>query len=240
MKPHISVVIPAFNEEKTLLTCLTSLKNQTYPANDYEIIVVDNNSTDATAHIAKKEGVRVVSCVEKGVAAARQCGVNEALAEIIAFTDADSHVPADWIRKISELMEDKTLLLLGGKVMPDTTDRVALWMYEIADKMILVQQALGKVLPWGINLTVRKEALEKIGGFDVHIASAEDWDIALRMQKQFGKKSVRYVSSVLAYTSNRKQENKKVFVKYLWDGVVNYTNFVILGRKKLRGMITVR
>lgn len=240
MKPHISVVIPAFNEEKQILTCLTSLKTQTLSPDQYEIIVVDNNSTDNTADIAKQAGVRVVQCTQKGVAAARQYGVTQASADIIAFTDADSHVPNEWLSKINLKMKDKTLLVLGGKVMPDTKDRVTLFLYEVADRLILVQQLLGKVLPWGINLAVRRDALETIGGFDKQIASAEDWDVALRIQKQFGKKSALYVSDIIAYTSNRKQEDKKIFLKYMWDGVVNYTNFVLLGRRKLRGMMTVR
>lgn len=240
MKPHISVVIPAFNEEKRILACLSSLQKQTSPKELYEVIVVDNNSTDNTSEVANKAGATVLHCSEKGVAAARQYGVDHARGEIIAFTDADSFVQEDWISNIEINMKDKTLLLLGGKVVPDTKNRFDLFAYEVADRAIRVQQLLGKVLPWGINMAVRKDALNKVGGFDRTISSAEDWDVALRLQKQFGSKAARYFPSIVAYTSNRKQENRKVFAKYVWDGVINYTNFVLLGRKKLRGMITVR
>jgi glycosyltransferase involved in cell wall biosynthesis len=93
--PLISVIIPAFNEEKFLGNCLFSLKNQDF--NDFEIIVVDNNSRDKTSKIAKKFGVKLVSEKNQGAALARNRGAKEAKGEILAFTDADTILPKNWL-----------------------------------------------------------------------------------------------------------------------------------------------
>jgi glycosyltransferase involved in cell wall biosynthesis len=98
----ISIVIPAFNEEKLLPECLRSLKNQNY-AGEYEIIVADNGSTDNTPNIARQFGAKVITCPEKqNVFYARQAGADVAGGDIIAQADADTIYPEDWLRKIAE------------------------------------------------------------------------------------------------------------------------------------------
>ncbi len=94
----ISVIIPAYNEEKYIGRCLRSLKNQTIAPD--EIIVIDNNSTDKTAKIAKSYGVKVVKERIQGLTPARNRGFNLAKYEIIARTDADTILPNDWIKTI--------------------------------------------------------------------------------------------------------------------------------------------
>ena len=96
----ISVVIPAYNEEHTLPTCLQALKSQTTPP--LEIIVVDNNSTDRTAEVARSFGAKVVHESVKGITPARQRGFQEAKGDIIARTDADTISPANWLALIEE------------------------------------------------------------------------------------------------------------------------------------------
>jgi peptidoglycan-N-acetylglucosamine deacetylase len=98
----ISVVIPAFNEEKLLADCLSSLKNQDYQG-QFEVIVVDNGSKDNTANIARQFGARVIPANKKtGVGYARQAGAEAAGGDIIAQADADSVYPRDWLQKIAE------------------------------------------------------------------------------------------------------------------------------------------
>jgi len=91
--PIISVIIPAANEEKTLPFCLASLKKQTF--SNFEVIVIDNNSTDKTAAVAQKFGAKVVSEKKQGIIYARERGFQEAKGEIIARTDADTHLQID-------------------------------------------------------------------------------------------------------------------------------------------------
>jgi len=96
---RFSVVVPAYNESAYLGSALESLLAQDFEG-PYEIIVVDNNSTDDTAAVAARYGVRVVREVERGVCAARQRGSAIATGDIIVSTDADTVQPTDWLRTI--------------------------------------------------------------------------------------------------------------------------------------------
>jgi glycosyltransferase involved in cell wall biosynthesis len=96
---RFSIIVPAYNEAAYLGGALHSLLHQDYDGN-YEIIVVDNNSTDETAAVAARYGVRVVSEPRQGVCAARQRGADHAQGEIIISTDADTTQPSNWLRTI--------------------------------------------------------------------------------------------------------------------------------------------
>jgi glycosyltransferase involved in cell wall biosynthesis len=97
--PRFSVVVPAHNEAETLPATLRSLLNQDF-AGPYEIIVVDNASTDRTADVAAAAGVRVVGEPRPGVCSARQRGTEEARGQIVVSTDADTTHPTDWLSRI--------------------------------------------------------------------------------------------------------------------------------------------
>ena len=105
---NLSVVIPAYNEEKRIGHCLKSVFNQT--VKPYEVIVVDNNSTDRTVEIAREMGAKVVVQPLQGATYARNMGFDEAKGEVIARTDADTIVPNDWIEKYKEHFEEDPLL----------------------------------------------------------------------------------------------------------------------------------
>ena len=111
---RFSVVVPAYNEAAYLGRALESLQHQDYDGT-YEIIVVDNNSTDDTAAIAAGYGVRVVRERQQGVCAARQRGVDCASGEIIISTDADTTQPRDWLRTIDARFaaSDRTVAVAG-------------------------------------------------------------------------------------------------------------------------------
>ncbi|HEX8932548.1 MAG TPA: glycosyltransferase family A protein, partial [Patescibacteria group bacterium] len=96
----ISVIIPAYNEEKYIGACIESLLKQNRLPD--EIIVVNNNSTDQTAAIASQYPVKVINEKEQGITPARNRGLNEAQYDIIARTDADTILPPDWIEKIKK------------------------------------------------------------------------------------------------------------------------------------------
>ena len=110
----VSVVIPAHNEEIYLLSCLESIKNQDY-AGEYEVIVVDNASTDNTPQIARDWGAKVVYEGRRSPACARQRGTQVAKGRIIAFIDADTQAPAHWLSTIvwRFLCEPETVVISG-------------------------------------------------------------------------------------------------------------------------------
>jgi glycosyltransferase involved in cell wall biosynthesis len=98
---RFSIVVPAYNEASYVGAALKSLQAQDYPGS-YEIIVVDNNSSDGTGEIAASYGVTVVKELESGVCQARQRGTAEARGEIVVSTDADTVQPTDWLSRIDQ------------------------------------------------------------------------------------------------------------------------------------------
>src|SRR5260370_38678127 len=103
--PTLSVVIPAYNEEKYIASCLESIIEDA-GKDILEIIVVDNASTDHTADVAKKfKGVKVVHEGRKGLTKARQAGLMAAKGDLIAYIDADTHVKKGWFHKVRQEFE---------------------------------------------------------------------------------------------------------------------------------------
>lgn len=98
--PTVSVVIPCLNDAAALEACLSSLAGQT--VSPHEVVVVDNNSTDSSAEVARRFGARVVFEAEPGIPAAAAAGYDAAAGEIIARCDADCLLPADWVQRIAE------------------------------------------------------------------------------------------------------------------------------------------
>jgi glycosyltransferase involved in cell wall biosynthesis len=105
-RPQVSVVVPAYNAADTLSLCLSALARQDFPAEDYEVVVVDDGSTDATADVARRSGVRVFSQPNAGPAAARNHGAQEARGEFLLFTDADCAPVPGWVRALTAPFAD--------------------------------------------------------------------------------------------------------------------------------------
>lgn len=112
--PRFSVVIPAYNEADFIGACLDSLARQDFPGS-WEIIVVDNNSADSTADVARSRGVRVAHEPRLGVCAARQCGTSLAAGEIVVSTDADTVFDCGWLTRIDQAFrDDPELVAVAG------------------------------------------------------------------------------------------------------------------------------
>ena len=110
----VSVIVPAYNAQKTIGQCIDALLAQTYPRESYEVIVVDDGSTDGTADVVKAYPVKYLYQRNQGPATARNIGVREAQGEIILFTDSDC-VPFDnWIAEMTKPFEDKEVVAVKG------------------------------------------------------------------------------------------------------------------------------
>jgi len=180
----ISVVIPAYNEEECLGHCLQSLREQGYPAARFEVIVVDNASTDATAEIARRLGARVVPEPRKGVARARQTGFLEARGPVIASTDADTVLPPDWLARIAGHFADPNLGGVYGPVHWFDGRLHQRWTlrYPISWGLAVSNQ-VGRSLWWGSNFAVRQDVFWQAGGFPVDWLAGEDTDLSLRVNR---------------------------------------------------------
>lgn len=211
--PLVSVVIPALNEEKFLENNLYSIINQKFK--DFELIVVDNNSTDRTAEIARSFGAKVIFNAVKGVGSARQAGFMKAKGKIIATTDADNILPRDWLETIVKRFEkDDELVGFGGLFRlysGPLSARIAVkylsyHMFKL-DKMFAHNWSL-----IAQNMAVRRSAFIKVGGFK-HVQMGEDADLAQRLGK-IGK--VELDPNFLVYASGRRVRHG------LWYGIWSY------------------
>jgi glycosyltransferase involved in cell wall biosynthesis len=208
----ISVVIPAYNEEAYLGTCLDSLMQQEVKPD--EIIVVNNNSTDKTVAVAKKYPVRIVTEKEQGMIQARNRGFNEAQYEIIARTDADTIVPPDWIKKIKEQFKNKQTIAFSGPAnfydLPDVVQNTQKWTFSY---MRIFKQIMKHDGMYGPNMALRKNVWEKIKDTvcmkdkDVH----EDLDLAIHLAP-FGHIIFDYQFCVLS--SFRRWKKIESYIEY--------------------------
>ena len=98
--PFVSVIVPVRNEESYVADCLRSLLNQDYPWDGFEIIVVDNDSSDRSADVIAQFSVRYVFEKKRGAAAARNAGVRQSKGELLAFIDSDCIAPPDWLSSL--------------------------------------------------------------------------------------------------------------------------------------------
>lgn len=204
-RPLISVVVAAYNEEEYLPRCLTAVTSQNFPKEEYEIVVVDNNSTDKTAEIAKSFGARVIKEEKQGNTYAISRGMNEARGEIIANTDADTVVAPDWLNRIKEIFNDPKVVAATGTANMDTGNRFFNWLSgDFYEGFLKFNFLLGKTHITGFNMVVRKSAFEKIGGINEKFTMSSDVDLGLRMGK-VGK--VVLSSKLKATTSVRRWES---------------------------------
>jgi cellulose synthase/poly-beta-1,6-N-acetylglucosamine synthase-like glycosyltransferase len=202
--PYISVVIPAYNEEKYLPACLRVLGAQV-DAPPHEIIVVDNASTDGTACIARQCGVRVIPEPRKGVARARQTGFEAACGEIIASTDADTCVTPDWLARIAAHFRDDPALggVYGPVHWPDGRPVEQLVLRHAITQVQWLSNRVRRDLWWGSNFAVRHAVFSKAGGFPVDWPTGEDTDLSLRVSRTA---RVCFDPDLVVYASSRRAQ----------------------------------
>lgn len=207
MKPRssntfISVVITAFNEEKYLSTCLEALNNQVYPRNKFQVTVVDNNSTDKTAQIAKEFGVRVISEKKQGYVFALKHGMDDAKGDIVAVTDSDTQVANDWLWNIAKAFTDSNVVAITGLIRVNTKSKIINRLMEIAYiPYMYISAFVGKPFLSGWNFAVRRDEYLKVGGLDTTFKMAPDLDLGIRLAK-IGK--VKIENDLLVCTSVRR------------------------------------
>lgn len=182
--PRISVVVATYNGASTLRGCLDSLKQQRYP--DYEIVVVDDGSTDDTASIlAQYDGLVVVSQENRGLSAARNAGIQAARGDIVAFTDSDCVADPDWLYHIALALTRSRLAGVGG---PNLTPREENPLHRCVGYApghathVLLDEELAEHVP-GCNMAFWRHALLAVDCFDPQYRKAgDDVDVIWRLQ----------------------------------------------------------
>ncbi|MBN2505257.1 MAG: glycosyltransferase [Verrucomicrobia bacterium] len=183
--PRVSVVVASYNGGRTLRACLDSLQRLHYP--DYEVILVDDGSTDDTPAIAAAwPQVRYVRQPNLGLSAARNAGVAAATGEIVAFTDADCRADEDWLwYLVGDLVRGGWAGIGGHNFLPPDDSSVAAVVAASpggpAQVMLTDRQA--EHVP-GCNMAFWKWTLEAIGGFDpVFRQAGDDVDVCWRLME---------------------------------------------------------
>jgi glycosyltransferase involved in cell wall biosynthesis len=225
---RISFVVPAYNEEAYVGRCLEAIvaQTQSHPQN-FEIIVVNNASTDRTREIALSyPRVQVVDEPRKGLTYARQAGFDASTGDYIANVDADSVLTPGWVDEvIRNFTQHPQLAALSGPVIYyDLTPRQRVLVrvyYFIAWSTYAINRYLLRVgsMIQGGNFIVSRRALQAIGGFDTSIAFyGEDTDIARRISKQG---PVVFTLKLKMFTSARRL-NKEGILRMAFRYSINY------------------
>jgi cellulose synthase/poly-beta-1,6-N-acetylglucosamine synthase-like glycosyltransferase len=183
-RPFISVIIPAFNAANIIHNTLSALKNQRYPKDFFEVIVVDDGSRDNTAEVAQKMGVVVLAQSNQGAGVARNLGVKRAKGEIILFTDSDCEPQEDWIELMVEPFQNPEVV--GAKGFYKTKQhefaaRFAQAEYEIKCNMLKKAHYIDFIDTY--SAAYRRDIFLEAGGFDAvyTTASGEDSELSYKL-----------------------------------------------------------
>jgi cellulose synthase/poly-beta-1,6-N-acetylglucosamine synthase-like glycosyltransferase len=179
-----SIVIPAYNAGKTLSDTLVALKQQTVSPDQYEIIVVDDGSTDETAALARRFGANCINQPNRGPASARNHGVRVARGDIILFTDADCVPDLDWIRQMTLPFQNERTVGVKGAYRTRQTELAARFAQaEFEDRYDLLKKVAAIDMVDTYSAAFRREIFTKIGFFDESfpIANNEDTELSYRL-----------------------------------------------------------
>ncbi len=217
----ISVIIPVYNDAALLTVCLDALARQTRLPD--EVIVVDNASTDASAHVAHSAGARVVFEPKRGVPAATSAGFDAAEGDIFARLDADSVPPADWLERIERALEENpnvaavtgTADFYGGTALSRWFGRSC----YLASYFWVMERLLGHPPLFGSNYALRADAWRVLREVahrdraDVH----DDLDLSFQFRPGM---TVHFEPDLTVSVSARPFESWAGFGKRVYWGVV--------------------
>lgn len=215
MKPKISIVIPVYNEGETIITCLKAIEQLT--TEPYEVIVVDNNSTDGSIkQLESYPGVRLVSEPMQGVVHARKTGFDLAQGEIIARIDADTILPAGWLDEVTKIMIDNpNLTAVSGScnyydfLFSNLVNRI-----DRTLRLYMHRRLKQRTFLFGSNMALRKTSWDQVKSSLCSVSAIhEDMDLAIHLQ-ELGHE-VGFSKELIAGTSFRRIESGFIsFVKY--------------------------
>lgn len=205
----VSIIIPALNEERFIGETLQWLEaailtwKSVTPGATAEIIVVDNDSTDRTAELARSYDATVVPEPVRNIARARNTGAKAAKGEVLLFLDADTLVPPELLKRVAEEMGDASCA--GGAVavqhLPASRIlRLYLWCWRIFGRLFDMAQ--------GATQFCRRELFEKLGGYDERIYMGEDVDFYWKMKKaaRRSKERISYIQDIQVVPSARRYD----------------------------------
>jgi glycosyltransferase involved in cell wall biosynthesis len=203
--PFVSVVVIVLNRAKKIGACLDSLVRQTYPKDRFEIVVVDNGSTDGTVEIVKSYPVRLIHEPVRGYSPARNSGVRAARGEMVAFTDSDCMAAPDWIVELVKPFADPKVGVVGGSVQTYSEEPTMVENFiESAGFVGPPQCDMNGIFPFIItaNAAYRRKTLVEAGLFNTSLPSCEDVDMSRTVQVMLGQRA-QLVPTAIVYHWHR-------------------------------------
>jgi len=181
--PVVSVVVPVRNGADTIRACIESLLGVEFPQGEFEVIVIDNDSSDSTVRVLDHFHGRIRTFKERkrGPSAARNTGVFHALGQLIAFTDADCVVEPAWLKNLVQPLTNPAIGIAGGEILAlQPANRIERFGELIHDHRRALEEFQP---PYAItmNWASRRAVLEQAGLFDESLIRGEDFDLATRI-----------------------------------------------------------
>jgi len=224
----VSVIIPTKNSEKTLEECLKSLKYQTYPKNKYEIIIIDDHSTDKTVDIAKKYRAKIITS-NGPPGRQRNKGISKARGNIIGFIDSDCIAKKNWIMEGVKYFISSEIAVVGGpNLTPKNDPFISQCIGYVSSSKIGTGSMSARYVKNGFyaretdetsliscNMFTLKGVIKKVGGFSETLFPNEENELMFRIKKN-GYKLI-YVPSLLVW-HHRRASVKRFFIQNLTYG----------------------
>lgn len=230
----VSVVIPAYNEELLIAKCLNAFVNQETNI-EFEVILVDNNSSDKTAQTAKTFSkhlnLHIVQELKRGRGAARKTGFEKARGEIILSTDSDTIVPRNWINALIENLKNSDAVAVTGTSVILDQNSITNATFNLIQPLSMRMYGIFFRHYWltGCNFAIYKSTYDKSGGFNENLNVQEDTELSFRVAK-LGK--IKFIPNIPVVSSGRRFEKGAIkgFLPYLFTYL---QTFFIKNRKAI-------
>jgi glycosyltransferase involved in cell wall biosynthesis len=214
-----SVIVPAYNAEKTLEACVGALVRQTMDSGSYEVIVVDDGSVDGTGEIARRFPVKYIRQENQGPAAARNHGAKEAGGEIILFTDADCVPAANWVEEMTKPFAAPDVVAVKGAYRTNQKSLVARFaQLEFEERFAILKKAGYTDMVDTYSAAFRREIFLRVGGFDDSFPTAnnEDTEFSYRLSSM-GYKMVFNPDAIVYHLDHPDSVRRYARLKF-WRG----------------------
>jgi glycosyltransferase involved in cell wall biosynthesis len=204
VNPRISIILPVYNGAATIADTLTSLLAQAGLRDSFEILVINNASTDNTAEIVAPFPVTLIHEPRKGASAARNAGLRASQGQIIAYTDADTLPTRRWLAELIRPFNDPAVMIVGGAILSYDPQNAAERYLDASGIYGSHHNVKAKVFPFavGMNMAVRTSVVRQIGGWEESLLWGEDIDFSHRILRQFPH-ALAYAPAALLFHRNR-------------------------------------
>jgi glycosyltransferase involved in cell wall biosynthesis len=184
----ISVILPVYNTAPYLQRVIDALRRQDYPSDRYELIFVDNGSTDGSLELLRDQpDLRVLTEARRGAYAARNLGIAQAQGRILAFTDSDCFALPDWLSTIADEFENPRTSASSISMIAEYENRKAAYVSRSQDPSVYYG--------YTNNMAVRRAAMDRIGPF-ARLGRGSDTVFVRQVAETIGCDAVRYAPSM--------------------------------------------